>query len=245
MSQTPQLIDLALIRLDEEVWPRSGFDHDRVDDFAALFEAGGLEALPPVVIVHDGAGRYLVCDGHHRVAALYQVAAQTALTVTQPLPDGRSPEQFAFEYGVETAAHAAKPLSRIERNAAVDRLLVERPDWSDRAIAQLCGVSHQTVGRRRGNGSSGPAPADVAHRVGGFRRVGELDAASRLFRALEKVREARGLGIGDFFAGRDRTGERLASVLADAFGESALERAREYQTWIASAIAGLSGGGPQ
>jgi len=245
VSQQPQLVSLELIRLDEEVWPRSGFDHDRVDDFAGLFEAGGLEALPPVVIVHDGAGQYLVCDGHHRVAALYQLGCEAALTVTQPLPDGRSPEQFAFEYGVETAAHAAKPLSRTERNAAVDRLLGEHPDWSDRAIAQLCGVSHQTVGRRRAKRSNGPDPADIANLAGGFRQVSELEAAGRLFRALEKVREARGLGIGDFFAGRDRTGERLASVLADAFGDSALQRAREYETWIASAIAGLSNSGTE
>src|SRR3954454_2005410 len=116
MAACHQLISLDLIRLDETVWPRAGFDHARVDDFAQLFEAGGLEALPPVVIVHDGAGQYLVCDGHHRVAALHQLGAEAAVTVTEALPDGRSPEQFAFEYGVETAAHASKPLTRAERN---------------------------------------------------------------------------------------------------------------------------------
>ncbi len=61
-------------------------------------------------------------------------------------------------------------------------------------------------------------------------------------KALEKVREARGLGVGDFFAGRDRTGERLAEVLTDAFGEAAGERAGRYQGWISDAIAALSAG---
>ncbi len=57
MTAGLELISLELIRLDERVWPRSAFDHGRVDDFAALYEAEGLEALPPVVIVPDGAGQ--------------------------------------------------------------------------------------------------------------------------------------------------------------------------------------------
>jgi hypothetical protein len=240
MSQEPQRIGLDLIRLDESVWPRAGFDHGRIDEFAELFVAHGLEALPPVVIVHDGAGQYLVCDGHHRAAALHLLGAEAALTVTEGLPDGRSPEQFAFEYAVQTAARAAKPLTRSERNAAVERFLGEHADWSDRQIADLCGVSHQTVGRRRAERSSGPGGSASPNSSGAFRYVGELETAERLVRALEKVREARGLGIGDFFAGRDRTGERIAQVLTDVHGGSALERAREYRTWIASAIETLA-----
>lgn len=241
MSQEPQRIALALIRLDESVWPRAAFDHARVDDFAQLFHADGLGALPPIVIVHDGAGQYLVCDGHHRVAALHQLGVEAALTVTVAAPSGRSPEQFAFEYAVQTASRAAKPLTRAERNSAIERLLDESPDWPDRRIAELCGVSHQTVGRRRATRSNGPAvPQDLTGSGGAFRRAGELESAERLVRALEKVREARGLGIGEFFAGRDRTGERIAEVMTNAFPESALDRTREYQTWITSAIKTLA-----
>jgi ParB-like nuclease family protein len=134
-----ELISLDLIRLDEGVWPRSGFDHSRIADFAALYETGGLEALPPVVIVPDGAGQYLVCDGHHRLAALYALGVESAPTHTEGLPGGLTPEQFAFEYAVASASMTAKPLTRAERNLAVDRLLAERPELSDRRIADVCG----------------------------------------------------------------------------------------------------------
>src|SRR5690348_2210799 len=204
MTQEPQLISLALIRIDEAVWPRHEFDEKRVEEFAELFAAHGPEALPPVVIVHDGAGQFLVCDGHHRIAALYQLGATAVSTVTADLPAGQTPEQFAYEYALRTAAQAAKPLTRAERNGAVDRLLQEQPDWSDRKIADLCGVSHQTVGRRRAALPNGPRDQRQGN-SGAFRRAGELESAQRLVRALEKAREARGLGVGDFLAGRDRT----------------------------------------
>jgi hypothetical protein len=245
MSQEPQRITLDVIRLEESVWPRSGFDHDRVDDFAELFKAHGLEALPPVVIVHDGAGQYLIGDGVHRVAALHKLGADAALTITVSQPGDRSPEQFAFEYAVRTAARAAKPLTRSERNAAVERFLDEHPDWSDRHIADLCGVSHQTVGRRRAARSNGPVTTSGAGESGAFRYVGEMEIAERLVRAMDKVREARGLGFGDWLAGRDLTGERIAQVLASVHGGSALERAREYQTWISTAIETLAHEDPQ
>jgi hypothetical protein len=59
--------------------------------------------------------------------------------------------------------------------------------------------------------------------------------AKRLFRGFEKAYEGRGLGIADFFSG-DRTGERLAAVLEDVYGERALERAQRFQAWIEQAI---------
>jgi hypothetical protein len=242
MTAGLEMISLDLIRLDEAVWPRSSFDHGRIEEFTALYAAEGLEALPPAVVVADGAGRYLLCDGHHRVAALYALDAQAAATRTEGLPPGLTPEQFAFEYAVASAARTAKPLTRGERNCAVDRLLDERPDLSDRRIADVCGVSHQTVGRRRTARSNGPSLVDRADTEGAFRRTSEREAAERLLKALEKMWEARGLGVGDFFAGRDRTGERLAEVLHDSFGEAAVKRAGRYQTWISDAIAALSAG---
>jgi ParB-like chromosome segregation protein Spo0J len=238
MSQEPQRIALALIRLEASVWPRKGFDHDRVDDFAELYKAQELEVLPPVVIIHDGAGQYLVCDGHHRIAALHKLGADAALTVTEALPSDQSPEQYAFEYAVQTAAHAAKPLTRAERNAAVERFLDEPTEWSDRRIADICGVSHQTVGRRREGRSNGPAGSGGRTNSGASRHLGDLEAAEHLIRALEKVRWV--LGLSDLFGGRNLAGERLARVLANVHGESALERAREYQHWITEAIAKLA-----
>jgi hypothetical protein len=62
--------------------------------------------------------------------------------------------------------------------------------------------------------------------------------AKKLFRAFEKTYEARGLGIADFFTG-DHTGERLAGVLKDAYGERALERAQVFAEWTYRAALAL------
>jgi hypothetical protein len=62
-----------------------------------------------------------------------------------------------------------------------------------------------------------------------------IEIAGRLFRALDRVYEARGLGFQDAFLG-DRTASRLADALTTAFPDSALERATRYRSWIDGAI---------
>jgi ParB-like chromosome segregation protein Spo0J len=238
MSQAPMRIAVDLIRFDQQVWPRHQLDKSRVSEFMDLFEHEGDEALPPLEIVSDGSGSFLLAEGVHRYAALRSLGRESALTVTVDVPAGLTPVQAAFERAVDTAARSSKPLTRAERNAAVVRLLAEHPDRSDREIASLCGVSHQTVGRRRAElDNDEEETVEPVYQ----QRLHEEEIAKRLFKALEKVWEARGFGLVDSFKG-DRTGERLARVLHKAYGEEALERAHRYQAWIDQAVKALSGG---
>lgn len=242
MNQEPMRVALALIRFEPEAWPRDQLDRERGEDFMELYKTGGDEALPPLEIVSDGNGAFLLAEGVHRYLALRSLGRESALTITVEVPAGQTPLQAAFERAVDTATKSAKPLSRAERNRAVTRLLTEQPDRPDRDIARVCGVSHQTVGRRRAelNQPNGEQDEDGS----GYRqRLHEEEVARRLFQALEKVWEARGLGFLDGIAGRDRTGERLSRVLDEAFGEGALERAHRYQAWITEAASTLSAGG--
>ena len=67
------------------------------------------------------------------------------------------------------------PLTRADRKAAAQRIVMIRPQWSDRAIAAVGGLSAKTVGaiRRR---STEEIPQSNA-RLGGDGRVRPLAAA--------------------------------------------------------------------
>jgi hypothetical protein len=60
-------------------------------------------------------------------------------------------EQDAFLLALATNVTHGLPLSLADRKAAAARVIRYRPDWSDRAIAEVAGLSHKTVGviRRR------------------------------------------------------------------------------------------------
>ncbi len=147
------------------------------------------------------------------------------------------PISLARIHAIERASQGPKPLTRREIRANIDWLLDDRPDLSDRGIARLLGVANSTVSRRHEQRLArqdphADEPSDGDRYV--VKRVA-LEVAPRLFKAMEKVWEARGFGIGDAVFG-DRTGERLAVALSDAFGEDALDRAVRYRGWIDQAI---------
>jgi len=230
-------IPLSKIRLDAAGWPRFQTDPDRQQQFRDLYADGGLDALPPLDVVADGAGGYLLADGRHRYGALQQLgAAQCTVRILLASP-GDDPVLIAFERGLVTAATSSLRLTRAEKHAAVVHLKQLRPLLTDREIARQVGVSHQTVGRvLAGPRSNGPDGGD-----GGGRAVSSpsaLDAARTLFRGLEKVHDARGLGLWDALT-RDHTGDRLAGVLRDVYGEQARDRAKRLAGWLNDAAAAL------
>jgi hypothetical protein len=226
-------IPLGQIRFSADAWPRAFLDSERVDDFTALYLEQGPAALPAPELVPDGSGGYLIGDGVHRIEAAGDAGLQAIPSRLLAVPVGVSPVEFAYLHALGRSAISSKPLSRAEKQEAIRRLLQLRPEDSDRAIALLVGVDHKTVGRiRRGDSPTtrrsddwapGPTPEAVA---------------KRLFSAFEKAYEARGLGIADFFAG-DRTGERLARVLVDVYGDKALKKAEQFCEWLDRAVQAL------
>ena len=130
------------------------------------------------------------------------------------------------------SAISAKPLTRAEKQAAVLRLIEIRPGASDREIGRLAGVDHKTVGRLREWGISPPSEQQRSRSA----PSPEL-AARKLLEAFERIREARGLGLVDWWRGGDRTGHRLADALLDVYGDEALERAQLCISWLEAASA--------
>ncbi len=239
MSASVQ-VPLSELVLDKTLWPRLQFDDERVALFMDLYEAGGPKALPPLLLVPDNDSKYLVADGWHRAYAAARLQWKAIEATIEPVPEGGDPERFGYELALKSSVAAAKPLSCAERRRAIARLLELSASRSDREIAALVGVAHTTVSRLR-KALQQPERTEPGSDEPGQRYVSLLtaeDVARRIFRGIEKVWEARGLGIMDTLVG-DRTAERLAGVLREAFGEEALDRAERYRTWIEGAIAKL------
>ncbi len=115
----------VLVRVD-------GIDKDHV---TALIETS--DTLPPIVI-HRTTMR--VVDGVHRVRAA-QARGQTHIEAV--FFDGSDADVFVL--AVRLNSGHGLPLSRKDRRAAVARIVVSHPSWSDRRVAALAGVSPKTV----------------------------------------------------------------------------------------------------
>lgn len=230
-------LPIDLIVLDDRAWPRTARDKVRIAQFADLYAEQGPDALPPVDVVTDGEGGFIRADGEHRIRAARLAGLAEIPARVMEVPPGEDPITFAFVHAVKASARGAQQLTRAERKRGILRLLGETT-LTDREIASLFGVSRQTVWRYRSDvadetGAAGPGDESPGDRYLSIVTAGEL--AERLFKAMEKVRDTRGLGVADALLG-DRTADRLARILRDAYGKRALKRALTYREWLDRAI---------
>jgi ParB-like chromosome segregation protein Spo0J len=148
---------------------------------AALAEVP--DRWPPIVVA--GASM-VVLDGVHRVAAARR---RGLASITGHLFAGDDDE--AFVVAVRGNAEHGMPLSLAERSRAARRLLDRSPERSDRAIGQICGLDHKTVGRLREGQRrpTGEIPRSDM-RVGQDRRARPMDVAALRTRIAAAVSEA-------------------------------------------------------
>jgi hypothetical protein len=230
---TPQPISLELLRVDPRVFPRFKVDRERLRLFAELYEEGGPDALPPILLVHDPEqGAYLVADGFTRVFAASEAGLESLPAVFPATQVALSPIGNAWEIGLREVARAGKPLSRAEQHEAILRALDERSDWSDAEIAKLVGCTRQTVWRQRQIATTGNAPEPAADRWA-TTSVSADQIARSLVRQVGRMWDARGLT--DLLLG-DRTGQRLANALEEQFGEDAVEWGERFAAWTQRAV---------
>jgi ParB-like chromosome segregation protein Spo0J len=147
----------------------AGEDEDHV-----LALAGVDSDLPPI-LVHRSTMK--VIDGMHRLRA---AALRGESMVYVSYFDG-SPDEAFVEAVRANVAHG-KPLTLVEREAAARRILCSQSQWSDRAIADTCGISARTVSTiRRSLGDTAQSGA----RVGRDGRVRPVDISAARARAAE------------------------------------------------------------
>ncbi|WP_194832884.1 ParB/RepB/Spo0J family partition protein [Nocardia sp. XZ_19_369] len=158
--------------------------------------ADSATALPPIV-VHRATMQ--VVDGWHRLRAA-ELRGDTSIAAV--LFDGGLAEAFVLAVKLN-AAHGL-PLSLADRKAAALRILQSYPDWSDRSIGAITGISHKTVGaiRTRSTGKSTQSTGRIArngvlHRSAGRQgrqRAAELFALDPTA-STRKVASAAGISV--------------------------------------------------
>jgi ParB-like chromosome segregation protein Spo0J len=149
----------------------------------ALAEAG--EALPPV-LVHRATMR--IIDGTHRWHAA-RLRGEEEIRVR--FFDGD--EASAFVLAVRTNIAHGLQLSLADRKAAASKIVELYPDWSNRLVASVAGLSPTTVaGIRAGRP---PAAHHVSGRVGRDGRVRPLDISEGRRAAAKLIRDNPGASL--------------------------------------------------
>jgi len=161
------MVPISSIRPGES--PRlEGEDRVHIERLAAMEVR-----LPPVLVDRQSMR---VIDGMHRLLA---ASLQGRNSIAVQFFDGR-PED-AFLRAVEANVTHGLPLSQSDRRAAAERIIESHPHLSDRAIAQLAGLSAKAIGGLRRRSSAMPQVS----RVGKDGRVRPLNSAEGRQRAAE------------------------------------------------------------
>lgn len=200
-SEFTEYAELSISELLPADSPRLGGENE---EHIRLLAASGAE-LPPI-IVHRPTMR--VVDGMHRLRAAMLRGRDT---IRARLIDGTI--ETAFVVAVEANISHGLPLSLVDREAAAARILTAHPHWSDRAIANITGISARTVLsiRRSVTGGAGPS----GRRVGQDGRVRPVNGAEGRLRAgellkrrpnasLREVAREAGISVGTALDVRER-----------------------------------------
>lgn len=163
-------VEIPISRLLAGDSPRKAASATHIQALAAV-----RAPLPPI-IVHRESMR--VIDGIHRLRAA-QLRGDESIEVH--FFDGD--ERAAFLLAVRLNSAHGLPLTLADRKAAAQRIIEYHPEWSDRAIAAVVGISDKTVAAVR-SASDAALPIERLGRDGryhpGNRAVGRL-RASELF----------------------------------------------------------------
>ncbi|MFF7730808.1 ParB N-terminal domain-containing protein [Streptomyces sp. NPDC008001] len=165
--------------------------------------------LPPIVIHRK---TMTVIDGVHRLRA---VAKSGASHISAVLFNGG--ERQAFVLAVKLNSNHGLPLSLADRKAAALRMLADFPEWSNRRLASVVGLSDKTVAAlRRRSGAEIPHPTAV--------RVGRNGVAYPLAAA-----EGRGRALGYLARNPDASAREVARAanISLTTAKDARKRARE------------------
>lgn len=177
----PDGIDhLPLVSL--QIGPTLRVDGIHEDRVLALMEAP--EDWEPIVVAHAD---WTVIDGCHRALA----ARRLGLTKMAAIQfEGTASEEF-LEFVRLNRDHGDSFGHRERRNAAW-RILSSYPEWSDRRVGELCGISTKTVADLRTRLATLLGPREIVgvdFRIGRDGRRRPVDARARRAEIADALRE--------------------------------------------------------
>lgn len=132
-------IELDKIRIDGGTQPRAKIDMEVVNDYSTSFELGA--NFPPIDVFFDGK-EYWLADGFHR---WHGARAAHLDELPASIHNGTQRDAILFAVGAN-ATHGLKRTNEDKRQAVMLLLNdAEWSKWSNRSIADKCGVSHNLV----------------------------------------------------------------------------------------------------
>ncbi|QIZ37840.1 ParB/RepB/Spo0J family partition protein [Saccharopolyspora sp. ASAGF58] len=191
----------------------SGVDTDHV---ARLAEA--LPDLPPIIVDRT---TMRVIDGMHRLHAV-QLTGQS--TIPAHYFDGD--ERSAYLLAVQCNTRHGLPLSRADRRLAAERLIRLYPQYSDRSLARLSGLSAKTIGAIRTQ-SRLDEPGDS--RVGTDGRARPTNSAERRRTAMDYIAAHPQATIRQIAAAAEISVSTAQSIRKRMLESSGPERASDSQ----------------
>lgn len=145
-TQDPNLTTISIWKIDRRgTESRAKLSPSRVQSLGVIYDDTGY--LDPIVVYRDPAtGTNYMGDGHHRWHVHQQRKIEHILAEVRV-----GTQRDAILWGIQ--ANARHGANRTEADVEANlRVLLADPEWSrwsDREIARIAGVSHQTVARRR------------------------------------------------------------------------------------------------
>jgi len=180
--------------------PRLSGEHEDHIRALALSEA----ELPPILVRR---ATMCVIDGMHRLRAAL-LRGDTKIRVR--FFDGD--RDAAFVLAVQSNVTHGLPLTLADRTAAATRIVASHPEWSDRRIALVSGLSPKTVGSARAKSSEEfPQLTARVGRDGRVRHVGHRRPPTVMFSESSGPHVCLPQGAGDSpvpDAAADRAGGR-------------------------------------
>jgi hypothetical protein len=217
-------IGLNKIRIDGGTQSRVKIDENVVAQYADEMLNG--DQFPPVVLFHDGVD-YWLADGFHRYFANKRINAPS---ISAEVKEGTVRD--AILHGIKANnKHGLRPTNEDKRKGVMTMLKdIEWQDYSNRDIAEICGVSHTLVnairkeleeGKPSGNSSTvkvnsriaKPSDPAVEFNEAEVQREMQQAASENLQKENEDLRDQLTVALAS--STDDVEKEKAASIIAD------------------------------
>lgn len=173
-----EVIKIAQINMDG-TQTRDSLDEDTVVEYQGHYKARTM--LPPLVVFRDGDGTNWLADGFHRLHAMLRLNPDS--TVRCEVREGTKRDAIAFGFTANNA-HGRRRTNADKRRAV--RMALDDDEWrqwSDRQIADLCGVHHQLVATIRAERTPQIPPQKP--------KDGQVDESSTSVGSTEQTRKGK------------------------------------------------------
>lgn len=181
MSQITN-IGLNNLHLDSGTQIRIQQDSDTVNKYFEVMEmSGNNEMFPPILVFRDKDGSLWIADGHHRVAASNKAKL---VTINAEVREGT--QRDALEAACTANRDNPLQVTKADRQHAMGMLLKASPDYTNTKLAELLGVSNQTIMRWRSDSISPNGEIEIRTRKDGKRQPAKLKTNSKAETSLPK-----------------------------------------------------------